>query len=209
MREALATWAATAVPVLRSVSTSGTAGSASRSTGTAGPPPTSRVPHAPAVPVLREAEPAVPNVLTDRAAEAWEPLLAIADFAGGLWPTRARDAALTLHGVSDTESSGVLLLAAIADCFIDPHTGAAIDRLLTRQLLELLAAREGEPWGSWWGQALAKGDVQGPAYKLSKALKPFGITAHSIRVDGERGQGFDWADFVEAWTLIFPPGPTP
>lgn len=32
----------------------------------------------------------VPDELNDRAADSWEPLLAIADAAGGRWPTRAR-----------------------------------------------------------------------------------------------------------------------
>src|SRR5439155_1048392 len=54
---------------------------------------------------LRTAEPAVPDALHDRAAEAWEPLLAVADLAGGEWPSRARAAALELHGAEpDTDS---------------------------------------------------------------------------------------------------------
>jgi hypothetical protein len=160
-----------------------------------------------AVPVLRDAEPEVPAVLTDRAAEAWEPLVAIADLAGGIWPKRAREAALALHGVADVESTGVALLGAIAECFTNPETRATCDRLLTRELLELLVERDGEPWGSWWGQALAKGDVRGPAYKFVKLLRPFGITSHSIRVGDERGQGFDRADFLEAWSRYLPPAP--
>jgi hypothetical protein len=157
-----------------------------------------------AVPTLRDAEPEVPDALDDRAKDCWEPLLAIADLAGGAWPQRARDAALTLHGVADVESSRVALLAAIAESFIDAETGAVREKLLTRELLNLLAAREGEPWGSWWGQALAKGDVQGPAYKLAKLLRPFEIKSHSIRVGDERGQGFDRDDFAEAWRRYVP-----
>jgi hypothetical protein len=158
-----------------------------------------------AMPVLRDAVPAVPDVLTDRAAEAWEPLVAIADLAGGAWPKRAREAALALHGVADIESTGVALLGAISESFTDAETKATRDRLLTRELLELLVARDGEPWGSWWGQALAKGDVQGPAYKLSKLLRPFGITARSIRNGDDRGQGYERADFLEAWSRYLPP----
>ena len=41
---------------------------------------------------------AVPDGLNDRAADNWEPLLAIADRAGGDWPERARKAALALSG---------------------------------------------------------------------------------------------------------------
>ncbi|MET0195282.1 MAG: DUF3631 domain-containing protein, partial [Hyphomicrobiaceae bacterium] len=42
---------------------------------------------------LAAADPATPPQLNDRAADAWSPLLAIADAAGGDWPRRARHAA--------------------------------------------------------------------------------------------------------------------
>ena len=70
------------------------------------------------VEALRKAEPSVPSELHDRATDAWEPLLAIADEAGGDWPTRARNAARALHA-ADLEKDGVsvLLLRAIRDVF--------------------------------------------------------------------------------------------
>jgi Protein of unknown function (DUF3631) len=43
---------------------------------------------------LQHATPAMP--LEDRAADTWEPLIAVADLAGGDWPARARDAAATM-----------------------------------------------------------------------------------------------------------------
>jgi hypothetical protein len=52
---------------------------------------------------LRDAEPDMPEALSaagDRAPDAWEPLVVIADVAGGAWPTRARNAALALAGVA-------------------------------------------------------------------------------------------------------------
>ena len=39
---------------------------------------------------LRDAWPDMPDGITDRAADVWEPLIAIADRAGGDWPDRAR-----------------------------------------------------------------------------------------------------------------------
>jgi hypothetical protein len=44
--------------------------------------------------VLDDAEPPMP--VEDRAADCWEPLVAVADLAGGEWPTRARRAAYVL-----------------------------------------------------------------------------------------------------------------
>jgi DNA primase len=46
-----------------------------------------------AVPQLTDAEPEIPDELNDRAQDAWEPLIAIADHVGGEWPSRARAAA--------------------------------------------------------------------------------------------------------------------
>jgi hypothetical protein len=153
-----------------------------------------------ALAVLREAEPMVPDGLDDRAKDGWEPLLAIADLAGGVWPRRAREAALALHRVDDTESTGVAVLRALAEVFAERQA----ERLLTRDILAALAEREAEPWGSWWGAALAKDDLKGPAFKLAKLLRPFKITAHSIRVGESRGQGFERADFAEAWARYVP-----
>jgi Protein of unknown function (DUF3631) len=46
----------------------------------------------PQIEELRRARPELPDELDDRAQDIWEPLLAIADLAGGDWPTRARRA---------------------------------------------------------------------------------------------------------------------
>jgi uncharacterized protein DUF3631 len=51
---------------------------------------------------LREARPDLPAGSGDRQADCWEPLLAIADVAGGEWPARSRRAAVTLAGTSRT-----------------------------------------------------------------------------------------------------------
>ena len=56
-----------------------------------------------AVPILEVTEPGIPEKLNDRAADVWEPLLAIADMAGGEWPTWARQSAITLSGSSGQE----------------------------------------------------------------------------------------------------------
>ena len=52
---------------------------------------------------LRAADPDVPSEMSDRAADNWRPLLVIADLAGGEWPQRARQAALSLSGVADSQ----------------------------------------------------------------------------------------------------------
>src|SRR6266700_225686 len=52
---------------------------------------------------LRDAEPDMP--VEDRAADTWEPLIAVADLAGGTWPARARMAAVALTAEDDTDTT--------------------------------------------------------------------------------------------------------
>lgn len=73
---------------------------------------------------LRETEPQAPSALDaagDRAADAWDPLFAIADVAGGDWPKRARAAALALTG-ADT--------IALNDNSVDVELLTDIDQIL-------------------------------------------------------------------------------
>jgi len=54
---------------------------------------------------VAQARPALPEELNDRAQDSWEPLLAIADLAGGAWPRLARTAALNLSGAAQEAMS--------------------------------------------------------------------------------------------------------
>jgi hypothetical protein len=93
---------------------------------------------------LRAARPAIPSELRDRHAEVWWALFAIADAAGGDWPSRARQAALVLHadrGTAATASLGVLLLDHIRAAFAE----AVADRLASAGLLKRLVANEEGP----------------------------------------------------------------
>ena len=75
---------------------------------------------------LKDADPAVPAKLNDRAADTWRPLFAIADLAGGKWPDLAREAALKLSGDVVDDSVGVLLLADLRDCASKLAAGATL-----------------------------------------------------------------------------------
>jgi hypothetical protein len=104
---------------------------------------------------LEGAIPAMPDGLSDRAEDCWEPLLAIADEAGGDWPKRARDAAVEMYAVQqgrDT-SQGVRLLADLRAIFVDPKR-AEPDSLPSAVLIEALIAQEESPWGDLRGRPL-------------------------------------------------------
>jgi hypothetical protein len=141
---------------------------------------------------LSAARPSVPNLGDDdRAAETWEPLLAIADAAGGDWPRQAREAAVSLHGDVDTqrESEGIRLLADIRDVFDLRGT----DRMFSADLAKALGELEESPWGDLRGRAL---DSPG----LARRLRPMEIRPRTIRIEPDRAKGYFRADFEDAWS---------
>jgi hypothetical protein len=138
---------------------------------------------------LEDARPDLPAELDDRAQDSAEPLLAIADLAGGDWPDRARRALVELHGGRDIddESAGVRLLSDIRSVFDD-------ERLSTEAVLERLRDLEEAPWGDWFGKPLS-------ARSLAKMLRPYGIGPHS---DGT-SRGYRREAFEGAWARYLPP----
>lgn len=129
--------------------------------------------------------------LGDRAQDCWEPLLAIADEAGGEWPRRARAAALALHGVEEeTLSIGIELLRDVEAAFKDRGTS----RLASRALLEILTSDEEAPWATW---------NRGKPYtvrQLAARLSEFGIKPKDTRLpNGDRLKGYHATDFTDAF----------
>jgi hypothetical protein len=152
-----------------------------------------------AQPTLTAARPELPDELHDRQQDIWEPLLAIADAAGGDWPKWARAAAVELHGgeVQD-ESAGVLLLRHIRDTF-EQH--GALERITTAALLARLVDRDDGPWGDWWGNDVEAERLKGPAVKLARMLKPYGVAPKLLRLTESIERGYERAAFTEPWAL--------
>ncbi|MGH9509341.1 MAG: DUF3631 domain-containing protein, partial [Terriglobales bacterium] len=126
---------------------------------------------------LRAAEPALPGELTDRQQDVTEPLLAIADLAGGDWLPRARAALLEVFQsqAAQDDSVGVRLLADIRTAFetCDP------DRMSSQGLCDFLAGLEGAPWAEW-----SHGKPITPN-RLARMLSRYSITPRTIR-EGDR-----------------------
>ena len=137
---------------------------------------------------LDDADPAMPEGITDRAAECWEPLLAIADAAGGHWPTRAREAAVHLvaGGKDDLISPGVELLQHIREAFGEE------DVLWTETLLDRLHGRPKSPWKEIRGKPL---DDRG----LARRVKGFGVQSRDIKLNGQVRKGYRAEQFHDAW----------
>jgi hypothetical protein len=148
---------------------------------------------------LKEAWPALPEELNDRAQDSWEPLLAIADEAGADWPKRARGAAVALaRATEDGVDHKVELLADARDVFRDLD----VARIPTDSLLRALV--EKDPWGDWWGDQVEAGKLKSPAARLSRMLGEFGITPKQLRIGGAKTRGCERADFLDAWKRNLP-----
>jgi putative DNA primase/helicase len=90
-----------------------------------------------------DAKPDLPGALNDRAQDNWEPLLAIADIAGGRWPQGARQVALEMSGINDEPTSiGERLLADIREAFGNDA------KLSMADLAQRLASNEESPWAT-------------------------------------------------------------
>jgi hypothetical protein len=137
--------------------------------------------------------PELPEQITDRNADIWEPLVAIADAVGGDWPERARVAAVALVAdLRDAEPSlGIKLLADLRVVF------AGYADLPTKKVLEQLHALEESPWADIRGKPL---DERGLAYRL----RQYSIRSKTIRYGQLTPKGYAAADFDEAWSRYLP-----
>jgi putative DNA primase/helicase len=152
------------------------------------------------VKVLAEWEPALPEELDDRAADNWEPLLAIADLAGCGWPTRSRATALLLSGTrSESTDSGDVAVQLLSDVRL-VLTAEATDRITTKALLAALINLEGRPWADW-----SRGRPLSPR-QLGTLLGRFGIKPGTIRVGEATPKGYLVGDFTDAFDRYLPDG---
>ncbi|MER6517325.1 DUF3631 domain-containing protein [Streptomyces sp. NPDC001553] len=151
---------------------------------------------------VKGAWPTMPEGVTDRPADVWEPLLAVADAAGGDWPERARAACVELVNASqidDKASLGIRLLTDLRD-----HVLVGLDKLPTIAVLDRLNALEDAPWADMEGKPL-------DSRRLSKMLKEYRtgtdepIVSRNIRTSGGILKGYYAVDLLDAWTRYCSP----
>ncbi|GGO55301.1 hypothetical protein GCM10012287_46260 [Streptomyces daqingensis] len=155
---------------------------------------------------VAQAWPEMPEGVSDRPADVWEPLLAVADAAGGHWPERARAACLTLIKAAqegDEASLGVRLLTDLRD-----RVFCGVDRMPTAAILEVLLGLDDAPWGD-----LTDDGKPLTSRGLSKLLKQYvrpdntPIRPRGIRVGSGTPKGYYAEDLSDAWARYCPPTP--
>jgi Protein of unknown function (DUF3631) len=140
--------------------------------------------------------PEVPEGVSERDADMWEPLLAVAELAGGHWPETARAAAVTsVTSVTSTEpSEGILLLGEIQAIF-DRRKCA---KIFTNDLLAGLRSTGLFRWTN-------KGPIPA-ALELRKRLIAYGVDPpKDIRIGQDNRKGYHRAGFEAAWASYLEP----
>lgn len=142
--------------------------------------------------LLHGARPVMPDELDDRAQDAYEVLIAIADMAGAEWGVKARAALLALRGADSTvkESLGVKLFRDMEQ-FVHHLT---MERIPTKDFISWLYQEGDEPWEDWW-EAF---DGKKAARRLALIFAEYGVKHVRWREAGERFRGYLVVDILRA-----------
>lgn len=145
-------------------------------------------------PTIADTWPQIPDSIQDRDADVWEPILQVADAAGGAWPKIARQAAVRM--VADQrqrpETLGIKLLSDIRKIMADT------ERISTVDLLGRLIAIDTSPWAAIHGEPI---DSRFLARTLSKYDVP---TNNTMKIDGRVVKGYARHHLVDAWERYLP-----
>jgi putative DNA primase/helicase len=145
---------------------------------------------------VRRARPELPDALSDRDQDNWEPLLAIAECAGPDWVRRATSAALMLSGSNEgSTSTGNDLLVDIRRVFMRNQIG----KITTKNLIHALCEDEEKGWATY-----SRGKPMTPS-QLAKLLSPYGIKSKTVRFGDKTPKGFDLSQFEDAFARYLPP----
>jgi hypothetical protein len=151
---------------------------------------------------LGEAEPTMPDGVANRSREIWEPLLAIADAAGGDWSHAARQACTYFVQAAEQQpvTNGVRLLSDLRTIFGERET----DRLSTVDIVADLVALDEAPWG----------DINGgrplDARRLARELALYQVSPVPFRTGGQITKGYvtyptkTQVGLTDAWSRYLP-----
>ena len=139
---------------------------------------------------VRSARPELPEALSDREQDNWEPLLAIAECAGAAWIERATNAALALSKAAESSvSTGNELLADIQAVFDQKHCF----KICTADLIKALTEDETNAWAAY-----NRGKPITPR-QLARLLAAYGIHPKTVRMQYGTPKGYDVDQFADAF----------
>lgn len=147
---------------------------------------------------VRNARPTLPDALSDRAQDNWEPLLAIAGCAGPVWIDRATKAALKLSGAGEkTVSTANGLLADIQHVFATRRT----DKISTTNLIAALCEDDEGAWATY-----NRGKPITPR-QVARLLAGYELASKTVRIGYETAKGFESSQFSDVFGRYLPHPP--
>jgi putative DNA primase/helicase len=148
---------------------------------------------------LETSRPAAIDGLGDRQNDISEPLLAIAESAGGDWVQRLTSALLVVLKRKQREnvSTGVTLLIDIRAIFQERKA----EKIFSKELAAALCEIEGRPWADWsHGKGFQAND-------LAKQLARYDVHPRKISIATDKLQGYFLDAFEDAWKRYCPAPP--
>lgn len=139
------------------------------------------------VEALASYRPEIPSGLSDRAADVWRPLLAIADLQAINCSEKAREAAVRLSGRMEEQDRGVQVLADLHSIFLKVN----VDRIPTAWLLRALQTLEVPAFDGDYRH------VSGA--DLARLLRAFEIRPKVMRIGSGPARGYERMMFDDAW----------
>lgn len=150
---------------------------------------------------VRSARITLPDALSDRDQDNWEPLISIAKCAGELWFNRANAAALKLSNSGEKSVSiANQLLLDIQQVFATKE----IIRISTAGLIAALINDQELPWATY-----NRGKPLSPS-QLAKQLRPYNISSKTVRFGHLNTlKGYDLSQFDDAFARYLAPADLP
>jgi putative DNA primase/helicase len=149
---------------------------------------------------LKNAKPAMPTGLSNRAAMNWTLLLAIAELASGDWPEQARDAARRLTRYVRQPSDGVKLLAAIKTMFINSSAKVIASKTIVAELIK-------DPTDIWVAYNHGGAITERQVAHLLSAYDITPVTVHPSGRSNYSPKGYKLEQFEDAFARYLPDDP--
>lgn len=136
--------------------------------------------------------PDLPPTLSFGQIKRAEPLVHIADLAGGSWPAKVRAALVAVFDLAELTPE-LQLLSDICSIFRDQKN---LEYLATSDLLSQLRTLDNRPWSAWSAKS---------GRRLAGLLRPFGINSRRLHLSSaDDFMGYLLKDFRDAWERYLP-----
>lgn len=139
---------------------------------------------------IQNINPVIPNQLSDRAQDNWEPLFKIAQTAGPEWLEKANQAALTINNFEvDRPNTSEQLLSDIRQVLAQIEG----DKIFGSDLLNDLVTDPENIWATYdHGNPMTR-------YQLNRKLREFGIRSKDVNIDRIVKKGYEIKQFKDAF----------